>query len=481
MSTLPPEVDDQVTAAEGMATSGGLEIHAHDYVPLNERHGKARSLFYLWFGENMTIFALVTGALAVVLGLNFWWAIVSIVVGTLLGSLIMAFHSAQGPTLGLPQMIQSRAQFGYYGAILPTVIAWFMYIAFTAVAIVICGQSFQSVWGGSLTLWMIVSAIPIAVLAVVGYDMIHFALKYLGLVFAIFFGILTIMLIQHGIPMESLNKGGFSWAPFLASTAIMATWNAGYAPYVSDYSRYLPPDQVRGTFWFTYLGTTISTILMMILGAAVTSLAPDLAVAEEIRQLGGGTVGAAMVIIMAIGLIIANPTNIYGGMITTFSIADNIRPFQSTARLRVFGCAFIAVLSTLAAVWGAGDFATNLQNFFFILLYFLIPWSMINLIDFFFIRHGSYSIKDFFLVDGAYGKWGWLAITVYFIGFLCQLPFINTVLYVGPIANAMNGADIAWIVGVVVTIPLYYFLAKRQAARRAALAPEASSATAETR
>lgn len=476
MSSTSIETQD----AEGMATRGGLEIHAHDYVPLNERHGKAFSLFTLWFGENMTIFALVTGALAIVLGLDFWWAIVSIVLGTLLGSLIMAFHSAQGPTLGLPQMIQSRAQFGYYGAILPTAIAWVMYIAFTAVAIVICGQSFQSVFHGSLTLWMIVSAIPIAVLAVVGYDMIHFALKYLGVVFAVFFAILTIMLIRHGIPMASLNQGSFHWAPFLASTAIMATWNAGYAPYVSDYSRYLPPDQVKGTFWYTYLGTSVSTILMMVLGAAVTALAPNLAVAEEIRKLGGSFFGAAMVIIMAIGLIVANPTNIYGGMITTFSIADNIRPFKSTARLRVIGCTFIAVLSTVAAAWGAGDFATNLQNFFFILLYFLIPWSMINLIDFFFIRHGSYSIKDFFLVDGSYGKWGWLAITVYLIAFLCELPFINTVLYVGPISKAMGGADIAWIVGVVVAAPLYYVLARRQAARRGVVPAEAATASATT-
>ena len=457
-----PSAEAQVQAA--MATQGGLEIHAHDYVPLNERHGKASDLFSLWFGENMQIFAVVTGALAVVLGLNFSWAIVSIVLGTLLGSLVMAFHSAQGPTLGLPQMIQSRAQFGYYGAILPTIIAWFMYIAFLAVAIVICGQSFQTVFGGALALWMVVVTIPIALLAVVGYDLIHVTLKYLGIVFGVFFAILAVMLIVHGIPAESLNKGGFAWGPFLASMAIMATWNAGYAPYVSDYSRYLPPDQAKGTFWYTYVGTSLSTILLMILGAGIAALAPDVAVVDEIRELGGG-LGAPMVILMAIGLIIANSTNVYGGIITTFSIVDNIRPFKPTAVLRVVGCAFIAILGFFAASWGAGDFATNLQNFFFILLYFLIPWSMINLIDFFFIRRGTYSIKDFFLVDGAYGRWGWLAIGVYFFAFLCELPFINTVLYVGPIASALGGADVAWMVGVVVAAPLYYVLARRRVNR----------------
>ena len=33
----------------------------------------------------------------------------------------MALHGAQGPQLGLPQMISSRVQFGVYGAMIPIV------------------------------------------------------------------------------------------------------------------------------------------------------------------------------------------------------------------------------------------------------------------------------------------------------------------------------------------------------------------------
>ena len=36
-----------------------------------------------------------------------------------------AFHSAQGPQLGLPQMIQSRAQFGYIGVAVLVLFALF--------------------------------------------------------------------------------------------------------------------------------------------------------------------------------------------------------------------------------------------------------------------------------------------------------------------------------------------------------------------
>jgi purine-cytosine permease-like protein len=44
----------------------------------------------------------------------------------------MAFHSTQGPQLGLPQLIQSRPQFGYYGALLVWIVALVAYIGYNA-------------------------------------------------------------------------------------------------------------------------------------------------------------------------------------------------------------------------------------------------------------------------------------------------------------------------------------------------------------
>ena len=44
----------------------------------------------------------------------------------------MALHPAQGPRLGIPQMIQSRAQFGFYGAVVPILLVIMMYIGFFA-------------------------------------------------------------------------------------------------------------------------------------------------------------------------------------------------------------------------------------------------------------------------------------------------------------------------------------------------------------
>src|SRR3954451_20781803 len=91
---------------------GTVEVRSIDYVPVEERHGKPRHLGPVWFQGNAELVTLAVGAIGVAAGLNLIWALIAIVAGVLIGTLFMAFHSAQGPKLGLPQMIQSRAQFG---------------------------------------------------------------------------------------------------------------------------------------------------------------------------------------------------------------------------------------------------------------------------------------------------------------------------------------------------------------------------------
>ena len=52
----------------------------------------------------------------------------------------MSLHALQGPRLGLPQMILSRAQFGF-GAVVPLVLVCVMYIGFSASGTVLAGQA----------------------------------------------------------------------------------------------------------------------------------------------------------------------------------------------------------------------------------------------------------------------------------------------------------------------------------------------------
>src|SRR5580658_3906456 len=95
-----------------------IEKRSIDYIPLAERHGKVWHLWPVWFAGGAHLATVATGVVGIALGGNLVWMAIAVVLGCALGTFFMAFHSTQGPQLGLPQMIQSRPQFGYVGALL---------------------------------------------------------------------------------------------------------------------------------------------------------------------------------------------------------------------------------------------------------------------------------------------------------------------------------------------------------------------------
>ena len=38
------------------------------------------------------------------------------------------------------------------------------------------------------------------------------------------------------------------------------------------------------------------------------------------------------------------------------------------------------------------NYLTNFNNFVLLILYFLIPWTAVNLVDYYFVRRGHYAI-----------------------------------------------------------------------------------------
>jgi NCS1 family nucleobase:cation symporter-1 len=156
----------------GVAT---LELSTIQPIAPDQRHGRARDLFTIWFGSNIMLLTVVTGALAVtVFKLPFIAAMVALVLGNLIGGIFMALHSAQGPQLGVPQMVQTRGQFGSYGSLLVVALVVIMYLGFFASNLVLGGQSLHSRYAMFSTNQGIVLVGLISVVATVfGYRLIH--------------------------------------------------------------------------------------------------------------------------------------------------------------------------------------------------------------------------------------------------------------------------------------------------------------------
>ena len=131
------------------------------------------SQFTLWLAANLQITAIVTGALAVVFGGDVFWSLIGLLVGQLIGGAVMALHAAQGPQLGLPQMISCRVQFGVYGAIIPMVAVCLMYIGFSASGCVLAGQALSQLLGVDDGVAICLFSVCIVVVTLFGYRFIH--------------------------------------------------------------------------------------------------------------------------------------------------------------------------------------------------------------------------------------------------------------------------------------------------------------------
>ena len=244
-----------MSTQESYTSSLQIERRSIDYIPASERHGTPNRLFFIWFGANMQVTAAATGAIAVLIGLSLPWALLALLIGNLFGVTFMAAHSAQGPKLGIPQMIQSRAQFGFYGAIVPLVLVLLMYVGYFAASAILGGAALAAWWGINDKLATVIVSPLCTVLAIYGYRMIHQYERWVSLVSGLGFVYLTIRLLTlHHIAAVWVS-GSVPYGTFLLAITLAATWQITYAPYVADYSRYLPEDtNMAATFWWTAVG-----------------------------------------------------------------------------------------------------------------------------------------------------------------------------------------------------------------------------------
>jgi nucleobase:cation symporter-1, NCS1 family len=61
---------------------------------------------------------------------------------------------------------------------------------------------------------------------------------------------------------------------------------------------------------------------------------------------------------------------------------------------------------------------------------------------------------------GIYGRWAWRGLVAYVVGFVAMIPFFNTSFFSGPVADALDGADISFVVGLIVAGSLYAWLCR---------------------
>ncbi len=437
-----------------------IETRSIDYVPIAERHGKVWHLWPVWFSGDAHLATVATGVVGVALGGHLLWMALAVIFGCAFGTFFMAFHSTQGPQLGLPQMIQSRPQFGYVGALLVWGVALIAYIGFNAFNQILAAQTVKSLYGGDPTWTMLGFTLLSVSLAVIGYDLIHLAQRWVAYVLIGALLVFTAAVLLRGqLPATEMVLGQFRAVPFLAQFFAAASYQIAWSIYVSDYSRYLPRDVgVSASFWWTYLGAFVGGTWMMLVGTLAAALYPTMEVATALRTVADAVLpgfGKPLLVCSLLGLVTITSLNYYGASLTFLSVMDSIKPSRLTIAKRVATLGISTVIATSLALASSENFVKQFGEFLSVLLYLFTPWTAINLVDFYLVRKGHYSVREIFNANGMYGRWNWRGLWAYGIGFVVMIPFFSTEHFKGPVAKALGGADVAMLVGLPVSALIY--------------------------
>jgi nucleobase:cation symporter-1, NCS1 family len=448
--------------AVSVARDAQLDRHVEsrhiDHIPAGARHGRPWHQFAFWFGSNVCVLNVVLGAVTVSIGLTFWWALVAIAAGTLVGALLIALHATQGPRLGVPQTIQSRGQFGFYGAAFMFPVVLLVNVGFIAAELVIQAQAMAGVSGAlSTPQWIVVLAVPSVLIGVFGYRWIHRVMQATAVVA----GVTLVIVLAQGLMYGALPAHEDTWARpssglFMAGVALLVIDMLAYGPFVSDYTRYLPAaTSGRRLFWGIYAGNVLATFFTCAIGAYLAALLPALGPVAAVGRVSGSWA----LVIMALSLVDANAFNAYSGAFQVLALGGTWRRLRAesvTARLVPFTC--VMAVGVLTAILGYRSFVTNLTDLLDVLLVVLIPWSAVNLADYFLVRRGNYDVASFFTARGAYGRIAWRGLLAYAAGIAAEWPFISQPDYTGPLVHALGGADISWLAGWFAAAGVYLLL-----------------------
>ena len=458
---IPMQGQDTMPSREGDLS---IEGHGIEPIPENRRYGSLSRVFTVWFPINLVPAAFFLGTLATAgfIGLGFWTGLLAIVVGNVIGAAAVGLLATMGPRTGMAQIPLSRFPFGK-AIVVPGLTNWVSTIAWDAINSIFGAGAIVVLTGGAVPFpiaLIIIVAFQVG-LSIVGYEAIHTYERYASIGLGILFAVVTVALLPKA-NFALADQAAAGLGTFVLMTTIVAGFTLAWALYASDYTRYLPKDSPpRTVFLYTFAATALSAAWIETLGLAVaTSLGSGDRMQQINTLVGGGAIGALAMIAVVFGTVAVNAVNDYTGSLSLLAVGVRVwRPISAVV---------VGVLAFFGTLWlYYNDFATAFENYLLLLTYWIGPWLAIVLADWY-MRRGEFDtslVRDFARLPS-----GRNALIALVVGFVVSIPFFDQSLYVGPAANALGGADIAYVVGFIVAGVVYWFI--EQASPTAAMAME---------
>jgi nucleobase:cation symporter-1, NCS1 family len=428
---------------------GDLAVETHGIAPIPEsqRYGTPVRLFTVWFAPQINMTGVFSGTLAILLGLGFWLALVAMAIGTVLGALIVAYLSTWGPRTGAGQLPNSRMAFGG-GVVLPAALQWLSSIAWDALAGLFGAEALALLLG--IPFWIAVLIVLSAqgLVGFFGYELIHRLQAVLTVVLFTTFVVFAVKLIGgHDVVVPPTVFGADLAGVFILEVTIAFSLAVSWASYAADFSRYLPANASSTRVCvFTFAGIVLSYFFIQGIGIAAGSVVAE-HTAEGMRSvMGGGLLGGLALLIIALASIGSGVMTVYGGSLALQTVGVRVR--------RPVAAVIVTALAAALILWlHAADTARRFQDVLLLVGYWIPAFAAVVVIDWLIRTRGRTTVNP---AEERIGRLDAVAALIAFmLAYAAAIPFMNTSLIEGPIAKAWHGADVAYLVNLLVAALLY--------------------------
>jgi NCS1 family nucleobase:cation symporter-1 len=422
------------------------------------------------------------GALAITVGLNLWLAFLACAVGSLV-YVVIAFGSVATVRAGLPVSILARGAFGLKGNWSNAFLSWVASVVFEVINTVFGVEAVVALFkvlgwsepGGSGKLLAVVLQLVLCGgVAILG----HATMVWFQRMFAVVISAALLLVIGFTLPQVNWAHAGLPHVPlttttvlaaFLAATAIIASNPLSFLFNGPDWVRYLPSKTSgRAIFACVFRASFLPSVLLTMMGAYCATLGDMSDPVAGLKPFIPGWLFMVYIIAVIGGSLANNVPTYYSSGLTLQALGLNVHRYMAIA--------LDVIVSTLIALYVifVQDFTTALNDFIALLIMWVGPFGGVWIADAY-LRRGLY---DGLAIHGrgafAARYWGWHGLNVngYIalgVGMLVSALTMRSPLYDGPIARALGGADLSWVLGFPLSALMYVALAKVKARRTAAL------------
>ncbi len=436
-----------------------IELRGIDHIPDDERRGRPRDVGLMWSGVVLNVQVVVYGALLVGFGLSWWQCLLAIVIGNLTW-FVTGLCSLAGQAAGTTTFAINRAALGRHGNRPVAFFNWLMQVGYEVLDLVLMVLAATALLGlvgvelstaGEIAVVLGLAVLQ-SVLPVIGHAAITRVLHLLVVPFAALFLVLAWLTADRFTFVAGVPAG---WAAFLGGVALTASASGlGWSSNAADYSRYLPRSTSRrGIVTAVALGGGIPQVLLMTLGAAVAFVVPGAS-----DPVGGLPAAFPLwfvvpyLVLLVVQMTAINAVDLYSSGVTLQAMGVKIGRWQAV----VLDGALCAVLGLVVVF--SGDFTTILSNFLLFMIVWFAPWAAIFVVDFL-LRRGRYDTTSL-LNGGGPGGFHRPGVIAQLGGMVASALWINTTVFVGPLAAVTGGLDLSVPAGLIVGGLLYLVLAR---------------------